>query len=114
MRARFLLTEAIEFHYRKIFWQFFLYVKNRVFNVESYDFTRGQFDQRKMREHGKALEYELMLVMFDNGRCFSEKIGRRTDGYSVVIQFIRIVRIQVAFVYRALSRVNSVSYTGAP
>lgn len=63
-----------------------------------------------MREHGETLEYKFMLVVLNDRRCLGEEICRRTDRYSVVIQFVRVIRIQFALVYRTLASVNAVSY----
>lgn len=86
-----LLTEIIEFLYCEVFRQFLLYVKNRIFYVKPDDFARRQFNEREMREHGKALEYKFMLVVFDNCRCLGEKICRRADRYPIVMQLVRII-----------------------
>lgn len=86
-----LLTEIIELLYRKVFRQFLFYVENRIFYVKPDDFARGQFDEREMREHGEALKYKFMLVVFNNCRCLSEKIRRRTDRYPVVMQLVRVI-----------------------
>lgn len=66
-----------------------------------------------MGEHGEALENKLMLVVFDDRRCLGEKIRRRTDCYPIVMQFIRVIRVQFALVYYALAGVNAVPYAGS-
>lgn len=98
---------------RKILRHSLFDVHDRVFNIESNHFARGQFANRMMRQQRESLENEFVMVVLDDCWRFGEEIGRWRYGDAIMIQFPYIIRLRRTFGSTIFAEINSMANASA-